>query len=149
MSELASPDRPDFADNACGRLRHAMAEADGAWHPHHELEQVGGRRFPARLHDIERGSDGGVSLAYECRAIDGREGAYEYRLRPWREDEERPTLRRQRARERIEELLKQVERQAEEIARLTRRLEEAERRSLTPREETRSTTPQLTLGGIP
>lgn len=139
MSELASPDRPDFADNACGRLRHVMS--DGAWHQHHELEQVGGRRFPARLHDIERGADGGPSLAYECRAVDGREGAYEYRLRPWREGEERPTPRRQRARERIEELLEQVQHQAEEIARLTRRLEEAERRS-------RPNTPQLTLGGI-
>lgn len=140
MSELASPERPSFADTACGRLRHAMA--DGAWHQHHELEQVGGRRFPARLHDIERGADGGVSLAYECRAVDGREGAYEYRLRPWREGEERPTPRRQRARERIEELLEQVQHQAEELARLTRRLEQLER-------DTRpASSGQLNLGGF-
>lgn len=140
MSELASPARPEFADNACGRLRRLMS--DGAWHASAELERVGGRRFPARLHDIERGEDGYPSLAYDCRAVDGREGAYEYRLRAWNEGEERPRPRRQRAKERIAELLEQVHDQAQEIARLSSRLEVLER-------ESRAETPgQLSLGGL-
>lgn len=139
MSELASPARPDFADNACGRLRRLMA--DGAWHSSGELEHVGGRRFPARLHDIERGADGLPSLAYDCRAVDGHEGAYEYRLRAWADGEERPRPRRQRAKERIDELLEQVHAQAQEIARLSARLAQHERDSRVDRST------QLTLGG--
>lgn len=102
----ASPNRPTWAPTACERLRHFM-ELD-RWYAHHELEAVGGRRFPARLHEIARGA-GGAPLAYDCRAISGRDGAFEYRLREYAFGEAMLPLggRKKRARERIEELARE------------------------------------------
>lgn len=116
MTERASPDRPDWAPTAAGRLRSFMA--DGAWHGCGELEYQGGRRFPARLHEIARGADGLPALAYDVRAVDGREGVFEYRLRPYRDDEERPQPRRLRAKARIEELYAEVQRLRARVAEL-------------------------------
>lgn len=120
MSSLASPTRPEWAPTKCERLRNFMLL--GAWYSFAQLEAVGGRRFPARLHEIARGADGRVALAYDCEAIEGQEGAFKYRLRVYRPDEPLPKSRRTRTHERIVEL-------ARENAHLKARVAELEGRA--------------------
>jgi len=111
----AFPVRPDWAPTACARLRQSMLL--GIWYTAQNLELVGGRRFPARLHEIARGADGGEPLAYDCTPV--TDGVFWYRLRPYRADEARPQKRKQVAKGRIEEL-------ARENAELKRRLAQFE-----------------------
>lgn len=110
--------RPDFSDTACTRLRHYMAA--GAWHAARELEAIGGRRFPARLAEIARGTDGGEAMAYDWRIVDGCEGVVEYRLRAWGADEVRPQPRQRAA---------ALEEVARENAELRARIAELERQA--------------------
>lgn len=102
MTALASPKRPAWAPTRCERLRNFMLL--GVWYTFEQLEAVGGRRFPARLHEIARGADGRPALAYDCAAVEGAEGAFKYRLREYRGDEPLPKPRRERTHERIKEL---------------------------------------------
>lgn len=105
MSSLASPARPEWAPTRCERLRNFMLL--GAWYNFAQLEAVGGRRFPARLHEIARGADGRPALAYDCEAVEGQEGAFKYRLREFREGEERPAPKRRRTQARLDELVRE------------------------------------------
>lgn len=104
MNALASPDRPWWAPTACERLRNFMLL--GAWYSFALLEPVGGRRFPARLHEIARGADGRPPLAYDCETA-GLDGVFKYRLREYRSEELRPKTRRRRTHDRIEELARE------------------------------------------
>jgi hypothetical protein len=113
MTASASPKRPDWAPTACERLRAGMLL--GVWYSSQYLEGVGGRRFPARLHEIARGTDGKSPLAYDCRPLEGADGVFQYRLRVYGPGESAPEPKRKKARARIEEL-------ARENAELKRRL---------------------------
>ncbi|MBL8924151.1 MAG: hypothetical protein JNJ54_35175 [Myxococcaceae bacterium] len=106
--------RPAKADTKCARLRAFMA--DGAWYAAAQLAEVGGSRFPARLHEIRRGADGDRPIDYECRSVGGSDTAFEYRLLPHAPEPEKRTERRRQS---AAELIRH---QAEEIARLTAEL---------------------------
>ena len=101
----ASPKRPDWAPTACERLRAGMLL--GVWYVSTYLEGIGGRRFPARLHEIARGADEKRALAYDCRPLEGAEGVFQYRLREYAPGESAPESKKKRARERIEELARE------------------------------------------
>ena len=116
----ASPVRPDWAPTACGRLRLLMRL--NVWYRASEFERIGGRRFPARLHEIARGEDGAPATAYDCRATSADSGVYEYRLREYRPDEERPPERRARTHARLGALAAEVVELADEVVELKRRL---------------------------
>ena len=45
----------------CAALRALLS--DGQEHAGAELEQVGGRRFAGRIHELRRGEDGGPAIA--------------------------------------------------------------------------------------
>lgn len=117
MNSRSSPTRPDWAPTACARLRAGMLL--GAWYGADYLTRVGGRRFAARLHEIARGADGFSPLAYDCRAVDGSAGLFEYRLREYGLGEPRPEPKKKLARARIEQL-------ARENAELKRRVAQLE-----------------------
>ncbi len=113
MSGLTTnPTRPGFSDTCCSRLRRFMSA--GGWFPSSALERVGGRRFAARLHEIERGQDGRPPRRYEVELRAG--GRSWYRLLPVDAKWTPPAPRRERAKERITELLLEVERLKAELA---------------------------------
>ncbi len=65
------------------------------WFNQQELVAVGGLRFAARLAEIQREGQ----YTYDVWATDADAGRYSYRLRMWRDGEERPVSRRSRVKE--------------------------------------------------
>lgn len=92
--------------------------ADGAWYAAAALAEVGGTRFAARLFEIRYGTDGEQPIDYECRAVEGSDTAFEYRLRPDLPAAE-PTSKKRKSASAL------IKAQAEEIARLQAELAKA------------------------
>lgn len=82
--------------------------SDGHWHHMSELRAVGGWRYGARLLELRRGA-GGPALEVEHRAVEGSDNEFEYRATAASPqaslDLSKP--KKQRARERIEELARE------------------------------------------
>jgi hypothetical protein len=78
----------------CAAVR--MLLADGNWHRQAELLSCGGYRYGARCHEIRRGHDGQPPMAVDVVCVDSDEGAFNFRMRPYRPDEAPPEKRRSR-----------------------------------------------------
>ncbi len=84
----------------------------GRWYTQQTLADIGGSRFPARLHEVAREHP---TLTYQCRELDSDTGRFEYRLVE-RGDSPRPVRRVSR----LKQLEAEVERLNSELSKLRR-----------------------------